>query len=319
VSGKGCNDPAAPLRADLPLHDMTGGSAWMSDHLATLHPGQVDAGAMAAGAARSRSMLQKAAYLATTQQDRNLAVTVTNRTGHKLPTGYPEGRRVWINVKFYNNAQELIGESGAYDTDTAVLTHDAMLKIYEAKPGLDALTASLLGEPEGPSFHFVLNNKIHKDTRIPPQGFANATFATFGGAPIGASYADGQFWDTTSYAMPSGATSARVTLYYQSTSKEYVEFLRDRNTTNSAGQVMYDFWADNGKCPPEAMAEETVSLTWAGDVDGDGYVDVVDLLYLVDSFGSAAGDANYDPRCDFNHDDAVDVVDLLTLVENFGL
>jgi hypothetical protein len=39
----------------------------------------------------------------------------------------------------------------------------------------------------------------------------------------------------------------------------------------------------------------------------------------VDSFGSAAGDANYDPRCDFNHDDAVDVVDLLTVVENFGL
>ena len=56
-----------------------------------------------------------------------------------------------------------------------------------------------------------------------------------------------------------------------------------------------------------------------GDVDGDGHVDVVDLLYLVDAFGSILGDANYDVRCDFNTDDSVDVVDLLILVENFGV
>jgi formylglycine-generating enzyme required for sulfatase activity len=56
-----------------------------------------------------------------------------------------------------------------------------------------------------------------------------------------------------------------------------------------------------------------------GDVDGDGHVDVVDLLYLVDAFGSVTGDANYDPRCDFNSDGGVDVVDLLIMVENFGV
>jgi hypothetical protein len=55
-----------------------------------------------------------------------------------------------------------------------------------------------------------------------------------------------------------------------------------------------------------------------GDVDGDGHVDVVDLLYLVDTFGSLAGDARYSTTCDFNSDDAVDVVDLLDLVYNFG-
>lgn len=55
-----------------------------------------------------------------------------------------------------------------------------------------------------------------------------------------------------------------------------------------------------------------------GDVNGDGSVDVVDLLYFVDAFGSVAGDATYDPRCDFNNDGGVDVVDLLMLVENFG-
>jgi hypothetical protein len=56
-----------------------------------------------------------------------------------------------------------------------------------------------------------------------------------------------------------------------------------------------------------------------GDINGDGYVDVVDLLYLVDAFGSVTGDTNYDPDADFNNDGSVDVVDLLILVENFGL
>ena len=55
-----------------------------------------------------------------------------------------------------------------------------------------------------------------------------------------------------------------------------------------------------------------------GDTNGDGHVDVVDLLTLVDAFGSLLGDANYDLAADLNQDDAVDVADLLSLVYNFG-
>ncbi len=46
-------------------------------------------------------------------------------------------------------------------------------------------------------------------------------------------------------------------LYYQSTSKEFVEFLRDENTTNTKGQELYDLWNNNGKCPPTLMAQAT--------------------------------------------------------------
>jgi hypothetical protein len=46
-----------------------------------------------------------------------------------------------------------------------------------------------------------------------------------------------------------------VRLYYQSTSKEFVEFLRDENRTNTKGQEMFDLWNMNGKCPPTLMAE----------------------------------------------------------------
>jgi chitodextrinase len=65
----------------------------------------------------------------------------------------------------------------------------------------------------------------------------------------------------------------------------------------------------------QALSEARLS----GDIDGDGHVDVVDLLYFVDAFGSVTGDANYNPAADFNTDGSVDVIDLLMLVDNWGL
>ncbi len=54
-----------------------------------------------------------------------------------------------------------------------------------------------------------------------------------------------------------------------------------------------------------------------GDVDGDGHVDVIDLLWLIDAFGSQIGSANYSEECDFNGDGTVDAVDLLTMIANW--
>lgn len=264
VTGKGCSFPEAPTRNDLPLHDMTGGSAWMAESLPSLYPGELNEPALTAGAQRSRSLLSRAASLDAHQESEQLEVVVTNETGHKLPTGYPEGRRIWIGVKFFGPGDELIGESGAYDALTGVLTHDAEIKIYEVKPGLDEVTAPLVGAQPGPSFHFVLNNKVFKDNRIPPRGYVAADFVAFGGAPVGTTYADGQHWDETYYALPLGAVRAEVTLYYQSTSKEYVEFLHGENQTDSAGQVMHDFWVDNGRCPPEVIQSMTVTISPLG-------------------------------------------------------
>jgi len=260
VTGQGCNlDP--PVRDDLPLHDMTGGSTWYPGLLSSLFPGEVSETALQAGIARARYMLQNAADLAVVQEGASLKVTITNNCGHKLPTGYPEGRRMWINVKFYNASMTLVSESAAYDPNSGELSHEEGAKIYEVKPGMDETIAPLAGVDPGPSFHFVLNNKTFKDNRVPPRGFTNAAYADFGGAPVAHSYADGQYWDDTFYAVPVGAASAEVTLYYQSTSKEFMEFLRDENRTNTKGQEMYDLWNDHGKSPPEVMASATIAVT----------------------------------------------------------
>jgi len=243
VDGVGCNVQGAPTRGDLPLHDMTGGSTWIAGLLPALHPTQVD---VTSG---------------------ELVVRVTNQTGHKLPTGYPEGRRIWVNVQYYDDGDSLISESGAYDSSTGVLTHDPEAKIYEVHPGIGDNIDEVVSLPVGPSLHFVLNNQIFEDNRIPPRGFTNAAFDAFGGTPVGHPYADGQHWDDTPYTIPPGTVRAELKLYYQSTSKEFIEFLRDENTTDTKGQEMYDLWVNNSRCPPELMAETTwtaPSITFAG-------------------------------------------------------
>ena len=118
VSGQGCDpasNPGAPVRSDLPLHDMTGGSTWLPAVMASVFSAQVDADAVLAGVQRANYMLANAAMLGAATESSQLKVTVTNQTGHKLPTGYPEGRRMWLNVKFYDAAE---------DKDVAALVDD---------------------------------------------------------------------------------------------------------------------------------------------------------------------------------------------------
>jgi hypothetical protein len=222
-----------------------------------LFPSDVNVTAIQSGIARAARLLTNAASLALADAPDQLHVIVTNECGHKLPTGYPEGRRVWLNVRFYDEAMNLLGESGAYNSTNGVLTRDAEAKIYEVHPGIETNLAVALGLVPGPSLHFVLNNQTYEDNRIPPRGFTNANFAAFGGSPVGHSYADGQYWDDSLYTLPAGATRAEVKLYYQSTSKEFVEFLRDENRTTSHGQAMYELWATNGMCPPTLIGERT--------------------------------------------------------------
>ena len=320
VTGQGCNFGTPPIRDDLPLHDITGGSTWFPGLLSTLYPDKVNDAALQAGILRARYMLQNAAELVAVEEDGSLKVTVTNNTGHKLPTGYPEGRRVWINVKYYDDTMTLLAESGAYDGATGVLTHDPELKIYDIEPGLDEVTAPLVGVEPGPSLHFVLNNAVFKDNRIPPRGFTNAAYADFGGAYVAYSYPDGQYWDDTFYSIPPSATTAEVTLYYQSTSKEFMEFLRDENTTNTKGQEMYDLWNDNNKCPPEIMAQAQLALAGPvpGDYDGDGDVDLDDYANFLDCMTGPDGGilSNCDPF-DFDVDVDVDLQDFSAFQEAF--
>jgi len=270
VSGRGAD--GGPIRGDLGLHDFTGGNHFVPDIIDDFFPGATDPAALTAAKTRVIGMLQKAATLEVTEDARGgypgVNVRVINETGHKLPSGYPEGRRIWVNVKAYDAGMSLIYESGAYNPVTAELNYDADAKIYHIELGTSHRLADILGITAGPSFHFVLNDTVFLDNRIPPRGFMNAAFETIQSPPVAYSYDDGQYWDDTHYTLPTGSESVEVSLYYQSISMEYVEFLRDENTTNTYGQQLHDAWVAQGMAPPQPMETASLSLvhTAVGDV-----------------------------------------------------
>ncbi len=274
LTGYGANNTSI-LRNNLPHHDMTGGNTFMPSIIATLFPGDFD-DELNAGIDRARYMLQNAASMNIAVDGQQVHVRVTNETGHKLPSGYPEGRRIWLNVKATNSATSDSYESGLYNFETADLEKTGT-KIYEIKPGIGENIAGAVNLTAGPSFHFVLNNKIFFDNRIPPRGFANATFEEIQSPPVDYTYTDGQYWDDTYYDLGFEPDQVEVTLYYQTVSKEYVTFLRDENNStdpNNPGQVMYNLWESHGKSTPEVMnhllwTPGDQNLVWTGSVDSD--------------------------------------------------
>lgn len=249
-------------------HAATGGSTWVQDAIVKTWTGKdgrdLDREALRSVQEQAREFLKTAAALNLQVTNSRARLTITNLTGHKLPTGYPEGRRMWINLRFRNNKGELLGELGRYGEATDTLAGAAVrvptlldpenTRVYECKPGISTASAQKYQKPAGASFHFVLNDVTVKDNRIPPRGFKRATFAEHLCAPVGADYADGAYWDTVEFPVPAGTQQVEARLMYQSVSWEYLKFLHEENHTDAWGKKLYEAWQQTGQCPPEVMA-----------------------------------------------------------------
>ncbi len=248
----------------LPAHVLVGGNTWVPRLLQDSRwrlAAFDDAEALKATEAAARDMLKKSAKLSVSvsnvKGNVQAIVRVVNESGHKLPTGYPEGRRMWISLQAFDKRNRVIYTSGAYDPATGVLAKDPALKVYEIKQGLTPELAAFLGKTPGESFHFVLNNTTVKDNRIPPRGYTVGAYSRPGMAPVGAVYADGQYWDETNYAIPKHTQYVVATLYYQTSSKEYIDFLRTKGGPD--GTALGALW-DTLKSPPEVVAQASAVI-----------------------------------------------------------
>jgi hypothetical protein len=227
-----------------------------------------------------------------------IEVEVTNLSGHKLPTGYSEGRRMWIELEVRDAGGAVIYSNGAWNPATGELQRDAQTRVYEIKQGIwDPQSGQCkITDAQGRAvFHFVRNNCVAKDNRIPPLGF------TGGGdievAPVAAVYPPERPGsnrlrnvDVVSVTAPiagaQGALTIRSRLHYQTASKEYIEFLRDQavergfpaeNTlcadgpgrpfdvgpqAQSRGAYLYSLWSNPsyGRSPPVMVDSAQVVL-----------------------------------------------------------
>lgn len=315
VVGKGADRNNSPVRLDLPLHDLVGGNTWIGDAILHLDGlgrlklggglSAADAAAIADGQLAARAMLRSAARL----EVEGYELDVINLTGHKLPTGYPEGRRMWLNVRWFGMLGQPLREDGRYGnlavqhrgqamTVRSLLDpHGPHTRVWEAQPGItsewaarllalgtdpqlvlsyDRLTgqellrlADLAAMPGGSSaatFHFVLNDTLTADNRIPPWGFAYdearrrnclpVPADQYGAPGSGGSY---DFVDRIRLAPPRGAVRAEIRLMYQTTSWEYVQFLdlanpRTHPTLAQLGADLFEAWSQTGMSEPEEMA-----------------------------------------------------------------
>lgn len=369
TTGVGCNKRGAPTRSDLPKHDMTGGNSWMAplikylDSKNRLRLGggltQLQIDAIDAGRQRAADHLTQAASL-TVNGDK---VKITNLTGHKLLSGYPEGRRMWLNIKWYDTNNQLVREDGKYgplgvfvdnpatgqltEVESIIDLEDSYTRIYDAHYAITSDWAAKLMEADadyyGPipvsydratgaveltindlaqqgdgayheSFHFVLNNHIAKDNRIPPYGMEFEEARKRNALPVPADQYGGpkgsepyDHWDEFSLNVPPGAVRATIDLLYQGTSWEYIQFLYlANNGTDPArngnlflgeeGENILDAWLNAGPAqnppepamvPPQLMASTVwpvcspagsteTSCVDGQDNDCDGLIDDLD-------------------------------------------
>jgi hypothetical protein len=312
--GEGAAFGIAPVRYDLGVHDLTGGNTWVPNAIkwldsqspSRLRLGQnitpIMSSAMDRGVLRARASLKRGAALDLTGN----TLRVTNLTGHKILTGYPEGRRIWLRTTWRNELNQVLRTDGGYGAFTSIVNGtpysvssitDPNARIYQAKLGItqdwalellglgvspllplsyDRVTgavtmtlAQLASMPAGSShetFHFVLNNKLLADNRIPPfrmdrtmaeqRNCVPVPSTQFGNPAPGGWY---NHFDDVNLAPPVGASRADVELLYQTSSWEYIQFLALANPGTSAflataGQDLLDAYMNSGKSTPEVMA-----------------------------------------------------------------
>jgi hypothetical protein len=263
IAAQGCNWDTVAARPDLPIHEFAGSADWV---LAAIEASEADGGPLDAsaplerGRANARSMLSRAATLSVKQTGSALHVRVTNESGHKLPTGHIEGRRVFVAVRMSDAKGNAVAEFGHLDPSTGEVDEKGTL-VFEMKVGLSAQAAARTGLPAGVTTHMSLADTIVLDSRIPPLGFTNAALIAAGAPVVGASYPDGQNWAERNYAIPAAAVHATVTLYYQVVTPEYIQALRNGNRTDDRGQTLYNLWQSLDHTASVVMAVSNLELT----------------------------------------------------------
>jgi hypothetical protein len=203
----------------------------------------------------------------------DLGVRVTNNTGHKLPTGYSEGRVMWLELTA-RYGEQVVFASGQPD-QIAGDAPDPLLRTYR---GVAEQFAT------GIETHLLLNDHWIEDTRIPPLGMVQSVETD----PVGDRYEvlpDGTWpnYDAFTYdfegapdvmdATPGDANddtlSVQVRLLYMINTPEYIAFLEDTNVTNEAGVQVASVFDDLGGAPAMelAVASVNIPITSFGPID----------------------------------------------------
>jgi len=106
-------------------------------------------------------------------------------------------------------------------------------------------------------------------------------------------------------------------------------------TTNDAGEFVVSgvpvgtfpivarvagYLASVGQVTISSVNPNAVSnmLLLSGDINGDGRIDILDVVIVSQALGNAVGDPRFDARADVNADGKIDIIDLVATTRNIG-
>jgi len=87
------------------------------------------------------------------------------------------------------------------------------------------------------------------------------------------------------------------------------------NYTISANATIFP-WDSNAT--NNELIDGTVHIAMLGDVNGDGGINILDLVMAAGALGAKPGDSNWNPHADIYANDYVDIFDLVMIVLRFG-
>ncbi len=258
-------------REDLAVHDMVGGNAFVGLAVRLLGHGAIAAElpeverwvdrSLASAATLEVISPRPAVLTARSGEALALGVRLTNRTGHKLPSGYPEGRRVYLEVTLALPGQAPMRLSGAWDPATGDLIADPQLRTYETVQGRFEAGRSAR------SRSLVTMNQVLLDTRLPPEGFVPAAEDM---RPVGRDYGAGplyRHWDEHEYRWVAPDVERTVTgtvtvrAMYQVTDGEVVRHLLEGAAGSPEADALAEVWEALERAPPRALTSVSVPMT----------------------------------------------------------
>jgi hypothetical protein len=197
----------------------------------------------------------------------DVTVRVTNKTGHKFPTGYVDARQAWVSATFVDCAGTERAVLGGYDETTGAIQASPATHVYRAIHGRWDGAAAV-------EEHSLALQDMHlSDTRIPPKGFA-ASLATQPSSEI--DYSDGaggyKDFDEATFTLTApddllGAQKLVVGVEWQSMRRAYAEYLRDANTTNTKGDDLWAIYQKTDEAPPLLIASAETMVEAPGICD----------------------------------------------------
>lgn len=209
---------------------------------------------------RARAMLETAADIEVMNQslingELTVQLRINNRSGHKLPTGFPS-RRVYIHFVVRDDGNNIIFESGKTNTDGSIIGVDADTDLTNYEPHYEVITRQdqvqiyepIMGDTDNNVTYTLLRAASYlKDNRLTPTGFDKNAVAD-DVRVAGAAMSDPNFnsgSDIVTYKVNVGSISAvslTAELKYQTLAYGFIrDLFQDNNNPEVAKfQAMYD-------------------------------------------------------------------------------